>query len=206
MTDKRDAVNLSSTEKRMSEFFFALSEGGNDIHTLANAVDISLSTAKRYAKSFEGAGIARPRKAGGKHHGNAKLLTLSQRLSFSVAIIGNKTVELSVRAFSPKYEYSVTLPYNESFTEEENAFCVRKNLEALNSKVFAEKSYMAVVVSDGSCIKKRAFDELHGKTAIVVLERGLSEGDKKAREAVKEEAIFALVIEMIRDIRAKERD
>ena len=199
-----DIKNIKSIEKRMSAFFFALTDGEKSIRTLADTINVSLSTAKRYAHVFERAEIIRVAKTNGNGRRGKKGIGLSPSLCFAVVKIEKKMAEISTIALFPRYEYSVALPYNEALNDTDNALCLKRTLRNLCAQVRAEKVLVGVVLSDGACIDEGVCNEVFCDVALSNFKGKILVIDKqRAQNISTEEIISALVIEMIKNIRDK---
>lgn len=202
MKETADNKNMTSVERRILKFFFALTDKKKDIGELAKTLGVSVSTAKRYANILEKAGIVRVRD---KYQRRGKSAMLCKNMYFCIVKIGKSTIAISLSSYLPKYEYSVVLPYNEALTETDNALCLKRTLENLCAQMRAEKVFIAFVLSDGVCICENVLcetaccntnnSEFKGKF--------LANYNIKARDISSEESISALVMEMIRKARNK---
>ncbi|MBE6549025.1 MAG: winged helix-turn-helix transcriptional regulator [Ruminococcaceae bacterium] len=201
MKETADNKNMTSVERRILKFFFALTDKEKDIGELAKTLGVSVSTAKRYANILEKAGIARVRN---KNYRHGKSAMLCKNVYFSVVRIGKNTVEISLVSFLPKYEYSVILPYNESLSNVDNAIYIKRTLDNLCAQARSEKTLARLVLSDGACIEESVCREIFYKAPCSAFKGEILTTDKqKAQDISAESVISALVIEMIRNIRAQ---
>ena len=200
MKEIADNKNITSRERRILKFFFALTEGEKNVSVLMRTLDVSLSTARRYANILEKARIARIRNKDNRH---GKSVVLCKNMYFSAVKIGKNTIDISIASFLPEYGYSVILPYNEAITDTENALCIKKTLKNLLSRLSAEKIFVAFVLSDGACIGENAlretafntfgFDELNSKI--------LTHYGENKQNISTEDIISELVIGAVRNVR-----
>ncbi len=205
MKETADNKNITSVERRILKFFFALTDKEKNMGELAKMLGISVSTAKRYANILEKAGIVCVRD---KYRRRGKSAVLCKNMYFSIVRIGKNTIAISLSSYLPKYEYSVILPYNEALTEADNALCLKRTLKNLHAQMRAEKVFIAFVMSDNACIGENILCEtVYGNTINSEFEsKILTNSNKKARDISKEESISALVIEIIRNVRNKTGD
>lgn len=204
MKENGDNKNISAIERRILKFFFSLTDREKKLSELACALGISLSTAQRYSRVLEEAGIARIKN---KKYRGGKSAALCKNVYFFVVRIGKNTVDITLVSFLPKYQYSVILPYNEALTDIDNALCAKRLLDKLYAQVRADKALAAFILSDGACINE---DILHkascGSARSCFKGKILKNDKKKAQDMSVEESISALVVEMIRNIRKRTVD
>lgn len=204
MKENTDNKNITSFERRILKFFFALTDREKNARELVDALGVSLSTVQRYANIFEMSGIARIKRGNGKAHRGGKIVGLRPNTYFLTIRIKENRVDILLISFLPKYEYSVILPYNESLSDADNALYIKRILNKLCAKVRAEKTFVGIVLSDDACICESICRETICNTELFTLEGKIwADDNKQAQNITTEEVISALVIETIRKIRAK---
>ena len=203
MIENSGNKNITAYEKRKKSFFYAVAEGEGNIGKLSDALNVSRVTVRRYARELENAGLVRFMMPNVKDRKKIARVGISHNLCFAILKIEAKTIELFVYSLPQKYEYSVTLAYNEALNDTDNALCAKRTLERLCEQAFAYRTFVGVILADGSCLNASICGEIFCDTVLSV-----SECESMARKN-KTERTFSLTegfCEPPRVIRSNNRD